>query len=462
MKNLYSHAEAFIAQLKSVEQQIAQNQLQKAALQLNALAKTAPRDPRLMLLGARLAEAAHNPDGVLQAARAANQMAPQWPVSTIFLAGALASRGEEDEAMVLATQAIQQATDQSVLGPELLAKAAELARHLGHYAPALAWLRQAEQLNPADTSTRYKIGLTLGASGDFSGAIETFTSLLTELPSSPVILSARLQTALRGQKLELALQDAEALVALDPGNEEYAFYLAVARGQTPPTQPSSMVAAVFDAGADSFDRQLVVQLQYKLPRDVAEMIQAWHPDRKGDVLDLGCGTGLLGACLGPIEGVLVGVDLSGAMIKQASRHNVYDSFHQVNVLDAVQATPDALYDIITALDVFIYVGDLVSVVRNAHRILLPSGRFVFSCEAGADGAADYALHPALRYTHQRSYVQRLLVDAGFKDIEMEDRILRYEAGQAVSGFLVVARKQAATVKKAGGRKSAVGSPAKPV
>jgi predicted TPR repeat methyltransferase len=72
--------------------------------------------------------------------------------------------------------------------------------------------------------------------------------------------------------------------------------------------------------------------------------------------------------------------------------------------------------------------------------LLPGGRFVFSCEAGADGAADYALQSTYRYTHRSSYVQHLLQQAGFEDIAIEDRILRSEANQPVQGFLVTAGK----------------------
>lgn len=463
MKNPNSQADAFIAQLKNIELQINRNQLQEAAQQLNRLTKTASHDPRLFLLGSRLAQAAQNPDGMLQAARKAHQLAPSWTVATLHLASVLASRDETEEAMALATLAIEQATTQAVLDVEGLTAAATLAQHLGQHPQALAWLRQAEQLNPTDTSIRYKVGLTLSASGDYSGAIEVFTSLLGELPDNRSVLSARLQAALRSKQLTLAIQDGEALVALDPTNAEYAFYLAIARGETPPTQPTSMVSDLFNSSADQFDRQWVVQLQYKLPRDVAQMIQTWHPDRKGDVLDLGCGTGLLGACLGPIEGVLVGVDLSEQMIAQAARHNVYDSFHCVNVLDALQATPADLYHVITALDVLIYVGSLDAVIPNAHRILLPGGRFVFSCEAGADDAADYAVQSTYRYSHQRGYVQRLLAAAGFKDIEMEDRVLRYEAGQPVQGFLVTARKAPVAAKKAPARKRVVKStpPASP-
>jgi predicted TPR repeat methyltransferase len=68
---------------------------------------------------------------------------------------------------------------------------------------------------------------------------------------------------------------------------------------------------------------------------------------------------------------------------------------------------------------------------------------VFTCEVGAESDADYVLQRTYRYTHQRSYVQRLLEEAGFKDFSMEDRVLRYEAGEPVQGFLVTACKPAA-------------------
>ena len=457
MKNSFSNADRFIAQLKSIEQQINQNQLQKAALALNQLGKTDPNDPRVFLLGSRLADAARNPEAMLQSALKAYQLAPQWPVASLHLANVLASRDDAHQAMILAVQAVQQATAQSSADLSLLSDAAALAQRLGQYPQALAWLRQAQQVAPQDIGTQYKIGLALSASGEFDSAIAIFTTLLAQRPAELSLLIARRQAALGAQQMALAAQDSEALLVLDPQNEEHLYYLAIARGETPETQPASIVALLFNELATQFDQRLVVHSQYKLPRDVAEMIKAWHPDSKSDVLDLGCGTGLLGACLGRMEGVLVGVDLSEGMLAQASRHQVYDRFHQVNVLDALQATPEGQYHIITALDVLIYVGKLDSVIPDAYRILLPGGRFVFSCEAGAEGDADYALKSSNRYTHQRRYVQRLLEEAGFKDIEMQDRILRYEADQPVHGFLITAFKPAQTAPKKAPRKAEAGA-----
>ena len=442
MNHSFSDAKQFVAKLNLIEQQINQKQLREAAQELNLLAKTASNDPRIYLLGSRLAEVANNPEGMLRAAQKAHQLAPQWPAAAIHLAYVLASQGEAEEAIASADLAIHEATTLGSLDAGLLNRAASVAQMLGHYQEALAWLLQAEDMDPSDISTRYKIGLTLISNGDFAGAVDRLTPLLAQQPNNVSVLNARMHAFLGGKNLELAIQDGEAILAQDPSYADVPFYLAIARGETPKTQPESVILGLFDSSADRFDRHLVVQLKYKLPRDVAQLIHAWHPDRKGDVLDLGCGTGLLGACLGPIDGVLVGVDLSGQMIEKAARHKVYDSFHRVNLLDALQATPDNLYHVITALDVLIYVGSLDEVIPNVYRILQVGGRFVFSCEVGADDAADFALQSTYRYSHQRSYVRGLLDATGFKDIEIEDRVLRYESNLPVQGFLVTARKMA--------------------
>jgi len=452
-KKPYSNTPQFVAQLKRIEQAISKTQLQLATQLLNQLAPTASHDPRLFLLGSRVAEVAGNAQGMLDAARKAHQLEPQWPVASARLADVLASRGEAQQALTMAGLAMNQAVTQNTLDVELLSKAVIMARRFRQHALALQWLRESERFFPQDMSHKRQIALCLADGGDFESALTELSTLLLARPGDPVLLADRLRIAVRAGQTAQAKADGEALLALDPGNEEWAFYLSVARGETPPTQPGVMVTALFDDYAARFDREMVVQLKYKLPRDVAAMIDEWYPSKEVDVLDLGCGTGLLGVCLGSIKGALVGVDLSEEMIAQAARHGVYHQFHRVNVLDALKATPDAEYSMITALDVFTYVGDLNPVIGNAHRILTPGGRFVFSCEESAESDADYFLQGAFRYQHQRSYVQRLLDKAGFQDIHIEDRVLRYEADAPVRGFLVVARKGVKQAAKAAKRTS---------
>lgn len=443
MKNRFLHTPEYIGQLKQIEALIAGGQHQTAVAALNQLAKTAPNDPRLFLLGARLAESSGNAVGVLQAAQKAHQLAPQWPVAAVYLAEVLVSRNEMKEALGLADSAVQMAVHQDTLDAEILKKAASVAQAAGDHPRALEWLRQALPLASEDPSIRYRMGLALGFGGEYSAAVDVFNEMLSETPGNPTLLRARLLAAAGAGQTALAIQDAQALLLLDPNDSETQFRLDVAQGKTPKAQPAAMVAREFDGRAATFDRQLVSQMQYRVPRDVAHMVNQWYPDKVVDILDLGCGTGLLGLYLGPVKGVIVGVDLSQAMITQAIRHGVYARFHQVNVLDALQNTPKNEYHLITALDVLNSIGELDSVIPDAHRILMPGGRFVFSCETGTDQDADFAIQPNYHYSHQRSYVQRLLKKAKFVNIELQDVTLRQEGGNPVPGFLVLAQKSPA-------------------
>jgi predicted TPR repeat methyltransferase len=130
------------------------------------------------------------------------------------------------------------------------------------------------------------------------------------------------------------------------------------------------------------------------------------------------------------------------MIEQAKRHQVYDKFHNVDLLEALEATPEALYDVIAALDVFIYAGDLSRAVPDALRILRPGGQFIFSCEAALPGEADLVLRPSRRFAHQRSHVEALCREAGFATVSVEELELRYENFEPIGGFLVTATKGA--------------------
>ncbi len=440
MNNSFSNAPAFIKQLQDIEELILQNHLQKAAKKLTALGKTDSHDPRLFILGSRLAQASGNDAGMLQAARKAHELAPDWPMATIRLAKVLEEQKQVPEAIKMADAAIEQATQQSTLDVGLLSHASAIAQRQGYMSLALKWLDTAEKLQPGDLIIRLQTARAFDVAERYDEAISRFTSLMEHLPGNKDLLSSRMHSYLKSKQMDEAVVDGEALVAMEPDDERHRFFLSYARGENPENQPAGVISTLFDGYAERFDKHLVVQLQYRLPQDVAQMIHSWHPDRKGDVLDLGCGTGLLGACLGPIQGVLVGVDLSIEMIDKAITHKVYDKFHHVDVIAALKATPADQYHVIAALEVFVYIGNLEEVVPNAFRILVPGGHFVFSCELAEKGENDFNLKGTFRYTHQTEYLKRLMETSGFEDLVLDERSVRMHAGEPVSGLLVIGRK----------------------
>lgn len=430
------------AAFQSVETLITQGQLKEAAQALNRLQALSPRDPRVALLGSLLAEHSGHWAGMLGMASRAHALAPQWYVATFRLAQARHRNDQSDEAVKALELALQQASGAApAVRVDLLQKAADIAIAVGAYRQAGQWLDALVQLAPDAQVAQLQRAQLLAHSGQHEAALAIFTEVLQRSPDNGQARVGRMLCAQHLGQADLALQDAQYIeehLAQDPIAK---FHAAVQLGRRPATQPAELVRQLFDQYAHLFDQHLVRGLKYQLPQEVARLILGWYPDRKFNLLDLGCGSGLLGACLGRIEGALIGVDLSEAMIEKAARHNVYHRFHHTNLLDALSQTPSGLYQVITALDVFGYVGDLGTALPNAWRILGERGRLVFSCEAQTTGRSHYAIDPlTLRYRHARPYLLQLCQKAGFSQVEIQDIAVREEQGQAVPGFLVIATK----------------------
>jgi predicted TPR repeat methyltransferase len=158
--------------------------------------------------------------------------------------------------------------------------------------------------------------------------------MLNQQPDNPALLLNRLRANILAGQAELAIADGERLVAMDAHNEVYRFYLQVARGETPPTQPEAVISELFNAYAAHYDELMLRTHRVPIPGAVAKMILEWHPLKDADILDLGCGTGLLGAFLGRNQGVHCGSGfVNGQMLAVANQRRVYDRLHSVNLLD---------------------------------------------------------------------------------------------------------------------------------
>jgi predicted TPR repeat methyltransferase len=229
------------------------------------------------------------------------------------------------------------------------------------------------------------------------------------------------------------------LEQLAPQTQGLAFHLALARGETPPSAPLEMTRELFDEYASRFDTQLVGELKYRVPRRVAEMLRSRTAVPK-DILDLGCGTGLLGVYFGRSEGAFVGIDLSANMLEKAARHAVYSELRQADLLAYLRDSATAAFDCIVANDVFIYVGDLAEVIPATFPVLRRGGALIFSCESTAPGEADLVLRPSKRYAHSLRSVEALCRNAGFRIGAVENVDLRFEKSVPIPGYIVTAEK----------------------
>ncbi|WP_028601689.1 methyltransferase [Ottowia thiooxydans] len=437
MSNYSIPNDVLTQELQRIGSLIAKRELQQAALALNDARKRYGGDARIFLLASRLAEQAGNAEGALQSARQAQQAAPGWPVAEMELALLLLRQGKREEALARARRVVELAPDDL----SVVRRAAGIAIQADDLQATVAWLRKLVSLKPQEYTFRSLLAKQLLTSGAVEEALAMYNELVQEQPWDTEALSGRARAALTLGQLTQAQQDAEALVQLEPSNKSHQHVLALSRGESPKTLPEEGVKALFDSFAERFDETLWTALEYRVPQKAADILLQAHPDRKFNLLDLGCGTGLVGACLGRIDGYIIGVDLSDEMIRKAAQHGVYERFHNVNILDALRTTPGDHYEAITCCDVLVYVGDPKEVIPNALRILKAGGHFIFSCESATEEEEDIVLRPSERFAHKASAVQRWCEEAGFDEITIEQLPqLRREGGEPLPGFLVTARK----------------------
>ncbi len=425
--------------LETARDQIGKGELREAALTLNQAQRRWPGDARIFMLAGLMAEKSGNVKAAFEAMRKAVAAAPDWGPGLLELALLAARHNQFAEAVETA----EKVAALEPRNPLVLAGVVDIAHRAGHSEMAVRHLRRGLELVPGDVQLRRSLARDLGDLGRHAEALELWNGLIAQDAQDTEALLGRVLTLLATGRPGQAIADTTALLELAPGDSVYAYYNALAHGITPPHQPVELSRRLFDGMAQVYDQHTVRSLRYQLPKIVADLILARHPEKRLNVLDLGCGTGLLGVCLGRLDGFLIGVDVSEAMIAQAARHNVYDRFHHVNLLEALHATPAAQYEVITALDVFIYVGDLVEAIANVQRILRPAGELYFSCETAPEDGPNLVLQPSGRYAHKRSHMQALCQEAGFESVRIDDQTLRHEGGAPVDGYLVVARKAAA-------------------
>jgi len=424
------------AKLRAIEADIRAGKLQEAAAALNALGSAAPLDPRIYVIGAMLARAAGNPKWEIVSLQRALAMAPRWPRVHIAMAEALLREARYAEAVAAANKAVEVSPQDLTI----LETAATIAKEAGDDAASLRHLQSAHALRPADRTIGLALAAGLTDQGRYAEAEGHWRSALAGNPDDPrvlMLLGICLIELDRKDEARVVLEHADAQL---PGNRTLQYYVAIARGETPRTQPGFVVQPVFDDYADHFDVALVGQLKYRVPRRVAEILLARDAGRNVSVLDLGCGTGLLGVYLGSIAGPFVGVDVSAKMIEQAGRHGIYTEFRQGDLQDELLRTGTDAFDYVTANDVFIYVGDISAVISAAYRTIRNGGALIFSCETADESEGALVQRPSGRYAHSRSSAAELCRDAGFTHCAVEPFELRMEGKVPVAGFIVVAEK----------------------
>ena len=207
---------------------------------------------------------------------------------------------------------------------------------------------------------------------------------------------------------------------------------------TPAELTQTLTRQLFNQYAAGFDRHLLDTLRYTAPAELERVLRPYagrYRDRA--IIDLGCGTGLMGERLRGDAGHLTGVDLSPRMLEQAAGKRVYDDLAEADVVTWLATRGSAIVSLITAADVLVYMGNLEPLFTQAARVLVPGGLFAFTVERLLVGTGNYALRDSRRYAHGEAYLRRLAEESDFRILTAESIVPRLDAGQPVDGLVLV-------------------------
>ena len=103
--------------------------------------------------------------------------------------------------------------------------------------------------------------------------------------------------------------------------------------------------------ADTYDSELLDEFGYQAPSAAVETLQKHLPSLGSVILDMGCGTGLVGELLHSLGyRHLDGLDLSPEMLEKAKARGVYRTLGEADLTEALEI--EQIYDAVICVGVF--------------------------------------------------------------------------------------------------------------
>jgi len=306
-------------------------------------------------------------------------------------------------------------------------------KELGRLEEAEASYVQAITLKPDYVKAYNNLGVMLQEQGRLDEAEVSYKKAITLKPDYADFY-ANLGNTLRDQdKLLEAKLNYKKAIELKGDSKKFKHIFDALTGKTTNFAPREYVEVLFDNYAINFENSLVNKLEYKTPNKIVEMIVAKNPNiQLGSVLDLGCGTGLIGDEIKKYCSNLEGVDLSKLMLEKASAKNIYDKLEHKDIVEYL-STEDLDFNYFISSDVFVYVGNLSEIFRLIKSRNKSKGKFVFSTEhTDRDG---FFLEQTGRYSHSKKYIESLCNKFGYKLSHFEVVNLRKNKNKFIIGGL---------------------------
>lgn len=140
---------------------------------------------------------------------------------------------------------------------------------------------------------------------------------------------------------------------------------------------AASIAERYDEWAATYEQELVGEWRYQAPSVAMRILAGGGVVQP--VLDVGCGTGLVGRFLTEAGfDTIDGVDVSPASLDAARAHGVYRDLAVADFNSGQLPFPDHTYAAVVCVGVLSYAVDPGAIVQDFCRITQPGGRLVFT------------------------------------------------------------------------------------
>ncbi len=230
-----------------------------------------------------------------------------------------------------------------------------------------------------------------------------------------------------------AIASLKKALALKPGHELAAYFMALAHGRNAPAQtlpqrmPPALVVEHFDAVAATYNQEQLENFQYTGHTALIAALRPQLAQGRIDhvIVELGVGTGLCGSQLSDVAAHITGVDTSAKMLEQAvvlqnaAGKKTYDALINRDAVEFLKEVGENSVDIVLACQLLSYMGDARELFAQAARVAKPGGIFALTAEKGE--GADYRFDATAGiFRYPADYLKQLAKQAGFTDAEITE------------------------------------------
>lgn len=165
-----------------------------------------------------------------------------------------------------------------------------------------------------------------------------------------------------------------------------------------------------------------------------------------DVLDFGCGTGLVSLGLRPLVSSVTGVDTSRGMLDVLERKVLEQGLDGVRAVllppDAPLSLPERFHLVVSSLALH-HVADLAPLFARFRDHLHPGGRVALADLDLEDGTFHDDARGVFHLGFDRGAIAALLAGAGFVDVAVETATVTRKGERSYSIFLATGRRAGA-------------------